>query len=666
MRYRLMATYRGASYEAGIGPADGEVVLFAACPPPEELGFEPATGHWRKELRLSDVQAVWESRPVGTFRGDRCIVLDDLGDRLHIGYLGHDAYRAEQLGYWQVDRGVFELVAGRDEVTDIVEERTDYPYQPDSSSSASHPAPQRPADSSYSQPGPSYPPAASHVTSDYPTMGGRPEPARTPSLDALDSGVTVPTPAAGPPLPLEAEAMRAASAASRRDQPASSAGPTTGAFPAVGSVPAPGPSAAEPSATGSSAGAPSPTRPSAAGPAGAGPSGAALPGAAPSGAASSGAASSGTASSGTGRSGARPAGASPSGAGLPAAGFPAAGQPAPGQPAPGLAPAARSVPLAGSSSSSVLQAAPVAAPESPAVPAGVATASARPGSPAGRAATVPATGAFSAGPAGRDTTAHGVALADSAMPGPVTDGSARSGSAITGSARPGSAAPGPAFSGPAFPGAGLSAGLAGPAAPPRATPPARTAPPPSTTAPAGAATPSSTTAPPRTTAPAGLLDPPSATSPVSTMGPASNMGPSSPMGPSSTIGPSGETGPASAAGPAGATTDSPRRRRLARRRMDTERIFGELASQAAIPAASYSVGEEVEGAMCLLETADGFEVFSSAGGSRHEVRVFSDEESACFYLFGVLAADAVRTGALVPGPGRAPAAAGAADALLQR
>ena len=139
MRYRLMATYRGAPYEAGVGPADGAVVLFAACPPPEELGFEPATGHWRKELRLADVQAVWQSRPVGVFRGDRCIVLDDLGDRLHIGYLGHDAYRAEELGYWQVDRGVFELVAARDEVTDIVEERTDYPAP--ATSSGSYPAP---------------------------------------------------------------------------------------------------------------------------------------------------------------------------------------------------------------------------------------------------------------------------------------------------------------------------------------------------------------------------------------------------------------------------------------------------------------------------------------------------------------------------------------------
>src|ERR1039457_4942604 len=127
MRYRLMATYRGVPYEAGIGPSEADVVLFAACPPPEELGFEPATGHWRKQLRIDEVQALWESKPTGRFRGERCIVLDDLGDRLHIAYLGHDAYQAEQLGYWQVDRGVFELVTPREEVVDIVEERTDYP-----------------------------------------------------------------------------------------------------------------------------------------------------------------------------------------------------------------------------------------------------------------------------------------------------------------------------------------------------------------------------------------------------------------------------------------------------------------------------------------------------------------------------------------------------------
>ena len=77
-------------------------------------------------------------------------------------------------------------------------------------------------------------------------------------------------------------------------------------------------------------------------------------------------------------------------------------------------------------------------------------------------------------------------------------------------------------------------------------------------------------------------------------------------------------------------------------------IFTELASQAAISPAAYAVGEEVDGALCLIESADGFEVFSFMGGARHEVRTFEDEESAYFYLFGVLAAEAVRTGQLIP------------------
>ena len=127
MRYRLMATYRGVPYEAGVGPYGSDVVLFAACPPPEELGFEPATGHWRKRVIRAEVDALWESRPVGIFRDEPCIVLDDLGDRLHIAYLGADAARAKTLGYWQVDRGVFELLTPREEVTGLTEERVDKP-----------------------------------------------------------------------------------------------------------------------------------------------------------------------------------------------------------------------------------------------------------------------------------------------------------------------------------------------------------------------------------------------------------------------------------------------------------------------------------------------------------------------------------------------------------
>ncbi|HEV2242771.1 MAG TPA: hypothetical protein VGR98_17135 [Streptosporangiaceae bacterium] len=306
MRYRLMATYRGVPYEAGIGPTDRDVVLFAACPPPEELGFEPATGHWRKQLRIQDVQGLWESRPMGVFRGERCIVLDDLGDRLHIAYLGHDAYQAEQLGYWQVDRGVFELVTPREEVTEIVEERLDYPHR----AAAGLPPAVLPA---------AYPPA-------------RPDQQR-------DLAVIPPT--SEPPLPVEAAALRAASARTLQQS-----------------------------------------------------------------------------------------------------------QPLPVQPQPAMDPEFQPVPPA---------------------------------------------------PAPLDL------------------------------ARP-----------------------------------------------------------------------------------------------------------------------SPRRRRSALRRLATQRIFSELAGLAAIPPSAYAVGEEVDGAMCLIQTAGGFEVFNAAAGSRHEVRLFDDEESAYFYLFGVLVAEAVRTGRLAP------------------
>jgi hypothetical protein len=75
-------------------------------------------------------------------------------------------------------------------------------------------------------------------------------------------------------------------------------------------------------------------------------------------------------------------------------------------------------------------------------------------------------------------------------------------------------------------------------------------------------------------------------------------------------------------------------------------VFAELASLAGIPVDAYAIGEEVEGALCLLQTEQGYEVFHSADGNRHELQYFSSEEAACFYLFGVLAADAVRRGTL--------------------
>ena len=127
MRYRLMATYLGVPYHAGLGPDGNEATLFSPGPPPEELGFTAAGGHWRKQVSVTDLDALWQSRLVGEYRGEPCLVLDDLGDRLHIVYLGRDSVRARQLGYWEIDREVFEVVVARQEVTGLTEERMEYP-----------------------------------------------------------------------------------------------------------------------------------------------------------------------------------------------------------------------------------------------------------------------------------------------------------------------------------------------------------------------------------------------------------------------------------------------------------------------------------------------------------------------------------------------------------
>jgi hypothetical protein len=373
MRYRLMATYRGAPYEAGIGPTDRDVVLFAACPPPEELRFEPATGHWRKQLRIEEVQALWESRPVGLFRGEPCMVLDDLDDRLHIAYLGHDAYLAEGLGYWQVDRGVFELITPREEVTNIIEQRRDYDYRPRTAAESRVPA--------------------------------------GPGNGALS--------AAGP-LP----------------GPGFTSGPAAG--PALVPSPAPTPARTQDSGTGN------------------GP----LPGYL-------------RQSDGNG-------------------------------PQPGYL---------------------------------------------------------------RDTDGTGP------QPGYLRESD----------------------------GAGVL------------LPPAQTAPLPLEAAALRAATAA-------TAASRGRLQPGV---------PAGDL--------------SGQ-----AADPLQGSGAPPWHKRAGRRRQATQQNFAELASRAAIPPSSYAIGAQIDGAMCLVQTNSGFEVFSAAAGARHEVRLFADEESAYFYLFGVLAAEAVRTGVLGP------------------
>ena len=93
----------------------------------------------------------------------------------------------------------------------------------------------------------------------------------------------------------------------------------------------------------------------------------------------------------------------------------------------------------------------------------------------------------------------------------------------------------------------------------------------------------------------------------------------------------------------------PAGRRTARKaRVSPQAVFAELLNLAGIPDAAYAAGEEVPGAMCVVKADGGFEVFSCTEDARLEVHFFEEEEAAYFYLFGVLAAEAVRSGRLGP------------------
>ena len=416
MRFRLMATYRGVPYEVGVGPSSSDVVLFAACPPPEELGFEPAPGHWRKHVIRAEVEVLWESRPVGRFHGEPCLVLDDLGDRLHIAYLGKDGRRARELGFWQVDRGVYELLTPREEVTGLNEEKVEKNLPRRGPVTGSQPLP------SYPYGSPQWPPA----------------PAGPPDPRGRDAG----------PGYVGEPAMAPAGAWNGNGPPAD-----TGGWNRNGTNPA---------AAGGWNGHDSPAD-----------------------------------TGGWDRNGA------------------------------------------------------------PASPGGWN----RNGSPAD-------TGGWNGNVPPADTggwNRNGT---------PADTGSwNRNGSpADPGGYRP-SAVPGTAAGAN---GHGMASwnGMAGPD---------------------------------------GMLGAPAPPAP-------------------------------------GRRRQTPQtgRRSARKQRIPTRAIFSELADLAAIPRSAYALEQESDGAMCLLRTEEGFEVFSAADGARHEVRSFEDEEAAYFYLFGVLAAEAVRNGSLSP------------------
>ena len=576
MRYRLMATYGGAPYEAGVGPSDSDVVLFAACPPPEELGFEPATGHWRKQLRVQDVQALWESRPIAMYRGQRCIVLDDLGDRLHIAYLGHDSFQAHELGYWQVDRGVFELVTPRDEVTDITEERADYPGYPPGSADEPPAAAgygpamtghgpatadyvpamtdygpaaadfgtatdYAPATADYGTPAADYDPAAA----DYDPAGAHYDPA------AADFGTTMTDYAPATADYLPATADYAPATADYLPATADYAPATADYLPA-------------------------------------------------------------TADNGTAAADYDPLNAdygpatTDFGVIFPADGL----TPAPVLPdfgtnvSPGLAP----LPQPPDFEASALPG------RSPLPQPPDFEASALPGR-----SPLPNPPGFTVVAPSRDAPMPLEAAALRAATAGTPPGHTRLTTQQPGATR------------------GFDTPLATRPAPAEAPRPAALE---LLTVPAGPAAPATPVAP---AAPAASVTP---AAPVT---PAARVTPAAPVALAARVAPAPPRVPATPELPLNpSVAAAARRQRSARSRMATQRIFTELAALAAIPAAAYAVGEEVDGALCLIETATGYEVFSAAGGARHEVRFFEDEESAYFYLFGVLAAEAVRTGLLIP------------------
>jgi hypothetical protein len=553
MRYRLMATYRGVPYEVGMGPSNSDVVLFAACPPPEELGFEPATGHWRKPVIRAQIDALWESRPVGMFRGEPCMVLDDPGERLHIAYLGTDAERATSLGYWQVDRGVFELLTPREEVTELTEERVEKPLRWGELAEATGPMATYPYGTA------PWPVAAPHVGAPplppYAAAAGETVPGAGGPLDnagAADVGPADPPAAEVPPAevpPAEvppAEVPPAETLAA--DAPAAGV-PVTGVPPAktpVSDTPLADALMAETQrarrrAAAPQASAPLADRPMADDPMADHPAGAPQ--------------------------------ASPALADDPMADHPAG--------APQASPALADDPMADHPAGAPQASIPLA--DRPMADDPMAD------HPAGAPlVTAPLAAPLADPPSG--TPRASVPLAsvspETVAPAPVPVPSAVS-------AAPADHAQAATANWPTYPSAGMDP-YSGPI-------------------PAGdALSYPEEDDPPGLPVPPGFYDPPEAA--LAGIAPVGDMG----------------------------------GRAARRQRVPTREIFCELADLASIPRAAYSLETETDGAICLLPTPDGFDVFIAADGARHELRSFADEEAAYFYLFGVLAADAIRSGALAP------------------
>ena len=621
MRYRLMATYRGVSYEAGMGPTDADVVLFASNPPPEEPGFEPAAGgYWRKRISREKLDAIWEARPIGRYRSEPCLVLEEIGHRLHITYLGHDGYRAKRLGYWQVDRGVYEVIVPRGEVTELSEARVDYPV--------------------HLNPGAVVPDA---VLPDAVVPDAVLPDAVLP--DALLPDAVLPDVLPDHEATTSRETLAAAEAAPAPERGSWHAFETPDHAAGHGR----GYGHAEWSRNGGGNGA---------------------------------SARGGTSAHGVGDTvGARTWEGPPPPETAQRRAWERPNQPAkkeradhrgggaPGEPAQDDTDEGRT----GESE----QAIPAATDQEPGSGGWPGASAHRSGSRSADALGGPTSRDEFSGTGWTDAPDGRVAPALPKRrrthyrperprmpdaPGPIQQRDSVPPSqrrAVTTSALPTSpAAPPPSAPPPLVaPASGLAAAPPAPASP-RTTPPdGQPATPPPTPPPTPPASHRST--PPgglreiaRSVPPSGLLGrPPTVTPPAPHRSALPLSAPTTSGLPSSGLPSSGvaQYSPATARrSPSGADVagwPAGRRRRI---RVEARCVFKDLVDMAAIPPGSYAVDEEIDGALCVIKTDDGYEVFSATDGAKHEVRFFDDEEAAYFYLFGVLAAEAIRSGRLVP------------------
>ena len=124
----MYAEWRGTVYRATDTVRPPRTVKLWQDRPTE--GFEKVggSGKFRRLVPESELTALFELKTFGLWKGERCRVLTTQEDgSLHLAWTKSNQARAAELGFQSIERGVFETVVPRSEVTDLRQERTEIP-----------------------------------------------------------------------------------------------------------------------------------------------------------------------------------------------------------------------------------------------------------------------------------------------------------------------------------------------------------------------------------------------------------------------------------------------------------------------------------------------------------------------------------------------------------